>query len=223
MHEIELVERYTAYLKEKGVEFCENGFPKFKPEWIIKTSPKLMAPFNKRQYFWQNKQDISICYFCKDEHLYPRLDKVFEEINILKKYHSVCMMDISISPLMLDEVQRMNLLLNLLFICIIAVNDIRIIPSFRTGNFETLKLLIQSIGHSDYWVMGAIGTQQIRNNSFYEYLFRTKCMFVMPLHLLCYGRPNKQTIKCLNEYGIECKFYKDFRDLSYSSEINKYE
>ena len=224
MHEIELVERYTAYLKEKGVEFYDNGYPKFKPNWIITTKPKVIAPFNKRQYYWQNKHDISICYFGKDEHLYPRLDKVFEEIEILKDYHSVCMMDISISPLMLDEVQRMNLLLNLLFICVVAVNGIKIIPSIRTGSPETLELLVKSVGHSDYWVMGIIGTQQIRNNAFYEYLFRTKCMFIMPRHLLCYGQPNKQTINCLEEYGIECKpLYKDFRDLSYSSEIKNYE
>ena len=223
MHEIELVESYTAYLKEKGVEFWENGFPKFKSNWIITTKPRVIAPFNKRHYYWQNKQDISICYFGKDEHLYPRLDKVFKEIEILKEYHSVCMMDISISPLMLDEVQRMNLLLNLLFICVVAVNGIKIIPSFRTGSFETLQLLVQSVGHSDYWAMGAVGTQQIRNDAFFDYLFKTKCMFIMPKHLLCYGQPNKQTIDCLEEYGIEYKpIYKDFRSLSYSSENKLY-
>ena len=224
MHEIELVEQYTAYLTKNGVEFYEDGFPKFKPEWIITCKPKVIAPFNKRQYYWQSKQDISICYFGKDEHLYPRLDKVFEEIKILREYHSVCMMDISISPLMLDEVQRMNLLINLLYSCVLAVNDIKIIPSFRTGDFETMKLLCRSIGHSNYWVMGAIGTQQTRNNSFYEYLFRTKCMYITPKHLLCYGHPNKQTAKCLEEYGIGFKpIYKDFRSLSYLSEIKYYE
>ena len=224
MCEIELVECYTAYLKDKGVEFYDNGYPKFNSDWFIKEKPKVIAPFNKRQYYRQDKHDISICYFEKDEHLYPRLDKVFKEIEILKEYHSVCMMDISISPLMLDEVQRMNLLLNLLFICVIAVNGIKIIPSFRTGNFDTLTLLVNSVGHSKYWVMGSVGTQQVRSNSFFEYLFRTKCMFVEPANLLCYGRPNKQTCKCLDEYGIEYKpFYKDFRDLSYSSRIKNYE
>ena len=220
MNEIELVERYTAYLKENGVEFYENGFPKFKPNWIIKDKPKVIVPFSKRQYCWQDKQEISICYFDKDEHLYPRFDKVFEEIKILKEYHSVCMMDISVSPLMLDEVQRMNLLLNLLYTCVLAVNDIKIIPSFRTGNFETLQLLIKSVGYSDYWVMGAVGTQQIRSNAFYEYLFRTKCILILPKHLLCYGRPNKNTANCLDEYGIEFRpIYKDFRSLSYSKEV----
>lgn len=221
MHEIELVERYTTYLKEKGVEFFDNGYPKFKPNWIITNKPIVIAPYNKRQYYRQNKSHISICYFGKDEHLYPRLDKVFDEIKILKEYHSVCMMDISISPLMLDEVQKMNLLLNLLFICVIAVNGIKIIPSFRTGNFETLQLLIKSVGHSKYWVMGAVGTQRVRNNAFYEYLFRTKCLLIMPEHILCYGRPNDNTVGCLDDYGIEFKpIYKDFRALSYSKEVH---
>ena len=219
MHEIELVECYTAYLKEHRVEFYENGFPKFKSEWFITDKPLIIVPFNKRQYYWQNKRDISICYFEKDEHLYPRLEKIFKEIAILKEYHSVCMMDISISPLMLDEVQRMNMLLNLLFICVIAVNDIKIIPSFRTGNFETLTLLIKSIGYSKYWVMGSVGTQQIRNNAFYEYLFRIKCLLIMPEKLLSYGRPNSNTTQCLIDYGIECLIYEDFRSLSYSKEI----
>ncbi len=219
MHEIELVERYTAYLKDRGVEFYENGFPMFKSEWFINNKPLVIAPFNKRQYYRQNKQYISICYFGKDEHLYPRLDKVFEEIEILKEYHSVCMMDVSISPLMLGEVQRMNLLLNLLFICVIAVNDIKIIPSFRTGDLETMFLLIKSVGNSKYWIMGTIGTQQIRSNSFYEYLFRAKCLFINPGRLLSYGRPNSKTVKCLDDYGIECVVYKDFRNLSYSKEV----
>ena len=220
MHEIELVERYTAYLKERGVEFFEDGFPKFKFEWFITNVPLIIAPFNKRQYYRQSKQDISICYFGKDEHLYPRLDKIFEEIDILKDYHSVCMMDVSISPLMLDEVQRMNLLLNMLFICVIAVNNIKIIPSFRTGNIETLNLLKRSVGYSKYWVMGAVGTQRVRSNSFYEYLFRAKCLSIMPKILLSYGRPNSNTANCLNDYGIEYKVYKDFRALSYSKEVH---
>lgn len=220
MHEIELVERYTAYLKEHGVEFFEDGFPKFKSEWLITNKPLAIAPFNKKQYYWQNKRDISICYFGKDEHLYPRLDKVFEEIEMLKEYHSVCMMDVSISPLMLDEVQRMNLLLNLLYICIIAVNNIKIIPSFRTGETETLTLLMKSVGYSKYWVMGTVGTQQVRSNAFYEYLFRTKCLLIMPKKLLSYGRPNSNTAQCLKDYGIECNIYKDFRALSYSKEVH---
>ena len=221
MHEIELVERYTAYLKEKGVEFYDDGYPKFKPNWIIKSKPMVIAPFNKRQYYRQNKQDISICYFNKDEHLYPRLEKVFEEAEILMNYHSVCMMDVSISPLMLDEVQRMNLLLNLLYICVIAVNGIKIIPSFRTGNFETLCLLKRSVGYSKYWVMGAVGTQRVSKNPFYEYLFKTKCLLIMPEQILCYGQPNNNTVNCLNEFGIEFRpFYKDFRSLSYSNEVS---
>lgn len=223
MHEIELVERYTALLKEHGVEFFDDGFPKFKFEWFITGKPLVIAPFNKKQYYQQNKSDISICYFGKDEDLYPRLDKIFEEIGLLKEYHSVCMMDISISPLMLDEVQRMNLLLNMLFICVVAVNGIKIIPSYRTGNSETLQLLMRSVGYSKYWVMGAIGTQLTRNNSFYEYLFRTKCMNIMPECLLVYGRPNKNTLKCLNQYGIDVQLFKDFRTMSYSLEVQYHE
>ena len=219
INEIELVECYTAYLKERGVRFYSNGFPKFESKWFITDPPLVIAPFNKRKYYSQNKRDISICYFEKDEDLYPRFSKVFKEINILREYHSVCMMDISISPLMLDEVQRMNLLLNLLFTAVIAVNGIKIMPSFRTGNFETLNLLVASVGISKYWVMGSVGTQQIRSNLFYEYLFRAKCLFIMPKTLLSYGRPNNSTTGCLNEYGIECLQYKDFRALSYSKEV----
>ena len=221
MHEIELVERYTAFLKEHGVQFYENGFPIFKKEWFITTKPKVIAPYNKRQYYKESKSEISICYFEKDEHLYPRLERVFQEIEILIGYHSVCMMDVSISPLMLDEVQRMNMLLNLLFICVVAVHGIKIIPSFRTGDYETLKLLVLSVGKSKYWVMGAVGTQQITKNAYYENLFRCKCMTILPEELLIYGKPNKSTISCLNQYGIRFEpVYKDFRDLSYSSEIN---
>ena len=221
MHEIEIVECYTAYLLERGVKFKRNGFPVFRQEWVIDNKPLMIAPFSKRIYYHQDKKNISLCFFEKDEHLYPRLNKVFEEINIFRNYHSVCMMDISISPLMLDEVQQINLLINLLYICVLAVNGIKIIPSFRTASFETIKLLRESVGSSQYWVMGAVGTQRIRNNSFYEYLFREKCLLIMPKQLLIYGKPNKATISTLNNYGINTKnVYEDFRNLSYKSEVN---
>ena len=219
MKEIEIADLYTSYLRKHKVKFHINGFPIFNKEWFITTKPKCIVPFNKRHYISERKQDVAICFFDKDECLYPRLDKVFCEIDIFKQYHSVCMMDVSISPLMLDEVQRMNLLLNLLFTCVLAVNGIKIIPSFRTGNFETLLLLIQSIGYSKYWIMGAVGTQLIRRNAFYEYLFRTKCVLLNPELLLIYGKPNSNSINCLKDYRIEFKTYKDFRDLSYSSEV----
>ena len=219
MHEIAFVECYTKYLKEHGVTFYNNGFPILQSQWFVKKKPTIIVPYNKKQYFYQNKQDISICYFIKDEYLYPRLEKIFKEIEVLRQYHSVCMMDISISPLMPDEVQRMNLLLNLLFICTIAVNNIKIIPSFRTGNFETLLLLIKSVGHSKYWIMGSLGTQKIKKQAFFDYLFKTKCLMIMPKKLLSYGRPNDSTIKCLKDYGIECIVYEDFRTFSYSGRI----
>ena len=187
----------------------------------IDNKPLMIAPFSKRIYYHQDKKNISLCFFEKDEHLYPRLNKAFEEINIFRNYHSVCMMDISISPLMLDEVQQINLLINLLYICVLAVNGIKIIPSFRTASFETIKLLRESVGSSQYWAMGAVGTQRIRNNSFYEYLFREKCLLIMPKQLLIYGKPNKATISTLNNYGINTKnVYEDFRNLSYKSEVN---
>jgi hypothetical protein len=219
MNEIELVELFTRYLTENNVKFTDDGFPLLKEEWFINNKPKIIAPFNKRQYYRQNKKDISICYFGKDEHLYPRLEKIFDEISILKEYHSACMMDISVSPLMHDEVQRMNLLLNLLFVCVVAVNGIKIIPSFRTGSLETLNLLMKSVGKSKYWVMAAVGTQRVRKNAFFEYLFRTKCLLIIPEHLLVYGRPNVSTSLCLNDYGIKYEVYKDFRSLSYSKEV----
>ena len=56
MHEIELVERYTAFLKEHGVQFFENGFPIFQKEWFITTRPKVIAPYNKRQYYKKANQ-----------------------------------------------------------------------------------------------------------------------------------------------------------------------
>lgn len=221
MHEIELVECYTSYLLEHGVKFNDDGFPVFKQEWVIDNKPLLIAPFSKRKYYHQDKKNISLCFFEKDEYLYPRLDKVFKEIDLFRNYHSVCMMDVSISPLMLDEVQKMNLLINMLYICVLAVNCIKIIPSFRTADFETIKLLKSSVGYSKYWIMGAVGTQRIINNSFYDYLFRKKCLLIMVESLLIYGKTNETTTSILKNYGINCdNVYIDFRNLSYKAEID---
>lgn len=219
MHEIEIVECYTSYLLKRGVKFRDNGFPLFNSEWIITNKPKVIAPFNKRKYYRQNKKDISICYFADDKFLYPRLEKVFSEIEILKEYHSICMMDISVSPYMLEEVQEMNLLLNLLYCCVIAINGIKIIPSFRTGSFSTINLLIDSVGKSKYWVMGSVGTQKSKNSSYLDFLFKAKCLLIMPEVVLSYGRINESTYNCLMSLGIECCIFNDFRRLSYNKEV----
>ena len=218
MDEIQIIEALTKYLLERGVEFSEDGFPIFQAQWIIEDLPDAIVPFSKRHYFKIDKKKVSICFFENDKLLYPRFNKLFKEIETLEQYHSVCMMDISVSPFMFDCVQETNLLINMLYSCVLATNGIKIIPSFRSGSFETIQILTRNIGQVDYWIMGAIGTQKVKKNVYLDYLFESKCLILMPKRILIYGKPSKSTISCLNEYGIKYSIYKDFRYLSYKKE-----
>lgn len=218
MNELETIELYTKYLRERGVSFTDSGFPIFKEKWFTTEKPKAIITFDKRNKISLKRKEISICFFEDDERLYPRFDKVFEEIPMLKNYHSVCMMDISISPLMDVRLQNTNLLLNMLYICILAVNGIKILPSIRTGEIETINILNDSICNAPYWVMGALGTQKKMQESqyYFEYLFRTKCLKIRPKHILIYGKPSKSTENILLEYNIDYTVYVDFRTQSYA-------
>lgn len=219
MNEILLASKLVEYLKENGVSFNEKGYPILKEEWLAKTKPSFIVPFNKRQYF-RNEQDVSICFFSKDENLYPRLAKIFDEMQIYKRYHSVCMMDISVSPYMHREVQNFNLLLNMLFIAVLGVNQIKIIPSYRSGELETVEVLKECIPEPEFWVMGAVGTQKAKNNDYFNLLFTHKCLMLNPKLILSYGKPSAKTTEQLKEFSIELITYRDFRDLSYSEEIS---
>lgn len=216
MNELEIVRSYTNHLRERGVSFTSSGFPIFKKEWLIENKPKAIMPFDRRNEIVSNEKETSICFFEDDMRLYPRFDKVFEEISILKKYHSVCMMDVSISPLMDIRLQNMNLLLNMLYICVLAVNDIKIIPFFRSGDISTVHILKESFKDSPYWVMGALGTQRNKNSNFYDRLFRCKCLELNPKCLLIYGTPSKETLDAINDYEILYEVYEDFRTLSFT-------
>lgn len=219
MNEILIANRLVKYLKEKGIQFTEDGYPILKKEWYATTTPSKIVPFNKKQYF-SGEKDISICFFYCDESLYPRLERVIEELEIYKNYHSVCMMDISVSPYMLDEVQKFNLLLNLLFIAVLGSEGIKIIPSFRSGNSETLNVIEECIPEPLFWVMGIVGTQKSKKNLYFDLLFLEKLLRLTPHKILCYGKPAKSTYLDLKDANIELLMYRDFRDLSYSKEID---
>ena len=214
-NEIYLVEEMIKYLKSKKVKF-KNNLPILKKEWMATSLPKRIVPFSKRNYVNDDKSNISICFFDKDSNIYPRLYKVMDEISIYKNYHSICMMDISISPLMDEPLQNFNLLLNLCFTSILGVNGIKIIPSTRCGNEHNLMLLKDATEGSDIWISGLIGTQKDKKNEYIDLLFIIKLNILPIKKLLLYGKPNIDTTNILDNNEIDYIIYDDFRRYSFN-------
>ena len=66
-----------------------------------------------------------------DNLIYPRFEKIADEVDEFGKFKSVISMDLSVSRNMPLEVQKFNMLMNALYTTYLASEGIKIIPSLR--------------------------------------------------------------------------------------------
>ncbi len=154
-----------------------------------------------------------MCFFLPDEKIYPRIDHVFEEIEVLREYQSVCSLDLSVSKKMTRKLQNFNMLMNALYTAVLAYSGIKILPSLRCGDEKTIKLLYPYMKTS-MWILGIHGCSKYKDLAWYdEYVFRSETIILRPQRLLLYGTPSKDEKSVLDDIGIPYRSYLDFRKL----------
>ena len=123
-----VIDRLYLYLNDKNISFDKDGLPIFTAEMFLREWPDLVIPFAQRKNkMVVNRKRTVLCFFDKDQHLYPRLSKLLGEIDEYKLYMGVIGMDITFTDDMDEEWQRALVLLNQLFLAVLAVNGVKIL------------------------------------------------------------------------------------------------
>lgn len=206
-----MIDTYTGYLKEQGFQFTEDGYPVFTKEMFLDDVPDLIVPYNQRnnKRVKERKKTV-LAMFTGDKFIYRRLDKLFEDIDEYKEFMGVVEADVTVTRDMDLEFQKATMLLNQLMMAVLASKGVKIILNTRMGVPET-KDLFNQIPHGITVASGFLGGT--RKNIPYDFTYLSKIICLMPGRVLIYGKCNEYIINQLNDMGIECHKYLDFRNL----------
>lgn len=206
-----LIDKLTAYLQEKRFSFSEEGYPIFEKWMFLSDKPDLIVPVNQRKNRRvKNKKKTLIAFYCGDEYIYRRIVKLPEEIEEYLPYMGVIGCDVTVTRDMEIEWQRAIILLNQLVMAVFAANGIKIVLNTRMGSKETRDMF-------KYYPKGITvasgfrgGTRRYIKGNF-DYI--SKVLFFLPKKLFIYGRCHNSVLQEIDQMGIECIVYSDFRSL----------
>lgn len=202
-----LADSYVDYLQRRGIVFDQQGFPIFAREQFLSKFPSTMVTYKERySKLVDDPRQTILCFYCSDSRIYPRLDKVLEDLDEYRRFMGVVATDITVTTDMDIEWQRATMLLNQMFMAILAVNGIKVVLNLRSGLPETLKCF-SSIPRGVMAASGVLGCTKTARAD--DLSYSAKLLTVMPSKVLLYGKEDKimeQQIECL---GIPYKRYPD--------------
>ncbi len=206
-----VIDGLYRYLEKQNIGIDEDGFPVFEPYMFLSEWPEMVVPFSQRNNRRvRNKKKALICFFDKDQHLYSRFAKVFDEIDEYKKYMGVVGIDVTITDDMDCEWQKAVALLNQLFLAVLAVNGIKIVMNTRSAGIKP-HILFKNVPHGVMVSSGFLGCDQLTDDKDFSYL--EKIIFLLPDKLVIYGKRDPRAEKQLEIMGIDYRVYKDFHRL----------
>ena len=205
------IDEYYAYLTAKGQTFTSDGWPLIDKNCFLTDIPDIMVPFYKRRDKRVQKfSSIAICSFSSDKDIYPRLDKVLEDIEEYKKYAAVVAADLTVTEDMDVEWQRVTMLMNQLFMSILAINGIKVIANTRTGSSQ-MVVCLRNIPRDVMYASGFLGCPKTLE---FNYDYIAKILALRPSMLLIYGKCSVTDRDKLSRMGIKFKVYDDYRTLN---------
>ena len=129
------IDEYTEYIQMKGFEISENGLPAFTRDMFLDEDPELLIPVDHwKDKRIKDKKKTVIVFFCGDNAIYRRLDKLLAEIDIYRQYMGVVGTDVTVTSDMDPEWQRAILHLNHLTMAVMACSGIKIVLNTRAGS-----------------------------------------------------------------------------------------
>lgn len=206
-----LMDRYRRYLKSKGVQFNQDGFPFFSRDMFLEQWPSQVVPYDHRKnHRVNNPQKTVLCHYNGDKRIYPRLERVLDDIGEYRGFMGAVYSDVTITEDMDSEWQGLIMLLNQLYAMVIAVNDIKIVANIRTGDRNSVKWM-STIPKGVMCASGFLGCKNQTNPSDMEYI--SKLLFLRPSKLLIYGKHDKCLESHMDIMGVDYKVYPDFHRL----------
>lgn len=204
---MEMIDEYSIYLESKDCSFDKEGFPILSKSHFLDEWPDAVVPFRSRNSkLVSNPRKTVLCFYCEDSRIYPRLEKVFEDLSEYHKYMGVISPDVTVTSDMDEEWQREIMLLNQLFMAVIAINGIKVALNLRNGSQATLSCF-NSIPHNVMCASGTLGcacTSSMLNMEYQE-----KIMRLLPFGVLLYGKSDPIMEEQIKAAGISYRRYDD--------------
>lgn len=216
MNLFKLAIELEKHLREKGVEFTEEGYPIFTEDMLLKDMPEGVCPISQT-YYVKDKSKYLLVSFSNDENIYKKLMSLQNDVDVYLQYKGFGGFDLSPRINWDVNLQKFNLLLSKLADAFLAVNGVKLMPNFRTGCLDTFGVL--SIYPPNTWYsVGALGCGRgrIKINEMY---LRTKLVVANPDMLIYYGKLKPEYAQILEEYGVHYKVFTDFQRLSRRKEV----
>ncbi len=207
---LKLTDQYYCYLADKKIDFSPEGFPIFARQMFLDEWPELVIPYSQRKNkLVRTPEKTLICFFDADKHLYPRLEKVLNDIPEYRKYVGVSFLDITVTEDMDYEWQKIIALLNCLFAAVLAVNGVKLVFNTRYAKLlqnEKSEVVPQGV----MCISGFLGCDTILAD---DYNYIGKILFMLPSKLLIYGKHDAVAEAQLDRMGISYRQVKDFHRL----------
>lgn len=205
-----IADDYIAYLKDKGMKFGEDGFPVFSQQMFLDDLPEQVIPYDfRKNRAIKNPTKTLLCFYCPDARIYPRLEQVLDDIAEYRKYMGAVATDVTMTCDMDEEWQDFIMLLNQLFMAVLAVNRIKIVANLRTGNLHTHGNF-KGIPANIMWAAGFLGCARDKPC---DMRFISTVLLVRPSKPLIYGKEDKNAIEKLSLMGIEYSIYPDYHKI----------
>ena len=205
------VEKYSNWLCNNGCRFNEEGFPIPEKEWYLDKWPDQVVPYRSRNArFIKSKSKTVLCLYCADKYIYPRIDKLFSDMAEYKKYMGVIGSDITVTLDMDIEWQEEILLLNQLYMAVLALNEIKVVQNLRIGRQSTL-CCYSSVPHGVMCASGTLGCDQEAEP--HDLRYSEKLFFLRPSRVLIYGKSDPLMESQLKYAGVDYRLYRDVHTL----------
>lgn len=198
-------------LKNSGIVFSDDGYPIFTEDMLLKEEPTYVLPIGQT-YAAIDKSKTLLVSFSNDANIYKQWETLKADIPKYKEYLGVAGFDLSPRINWDINLQKFNILLNMMVNAYLAINGIKIMPNFRTGCLETMHVL-NHYPQGSWYAVGALGCARghVRLNEMY---LRTKIILTDPNMLIYYGKLKPEYESILNEMGIPYKVFPDFQRVS---------
>lgn len=202
-----LIDSYSLYLTNAGIGLSQEGLPKFSPSHFLDAFPEDVVTYKERNSeLVRNPKRTVICFYCPDKQIYPRLERVLQDIPEYQRFQGVIATDVTVTCDMDLEWQKATMLINQLFIGVLAVNGVKVVANLRCGLPETLGCF-EHIPRGVTCASGLLGCRPTRNK--FDLSYSEKLMRVMPSRVLLYGRNDPIVMDQINTLGIPCRRYPD--------------
>ena len=203
-------EQAQQLLARKGIDFTSKGFPDLTHFTYTTTLPEEIEvwPYNKRNQALNPSKTV-LTFFEDDKLLYGYLNSIDKVTSNLILYYGVTGFDISPCITSNTAIQKAALLINTLVNGILLTNNIRVIPSLRTGGPETVAAL-KCYPQKICYAYGSLGCRQ-KLLALGQQMTAFKLALCKPSQVLVYGNLSATDATLFDNWNTPVLSFPDYQ------------